>query len=137
MPIEFACTHCNKQVRVPDGSEGKKCKCPECQTILNVPTVEIETIEMKLEVPCPRCEFFLLCDPALEGTRGLCPNCKLIFMISPPGVTDNVKPEPTIQMTFAFQCPHCKQLFEGKRGMEGRNGKCIHCKQVFEITVLR
>ena len=36
-------------------------------------------------------------------------------------------------MTFAFQCPHCRQLFEGKPGMEGRNGKCIHCHQVFEI----
>jgi len=133
MPIEFACSSCSKQVRVPDGSEGKKCKCPECQTILNVPKAETEAIEIKLEVPCPRCDFILVCDPSLEGTRGLCPNCKLIFTIEPQGLSENAVQESSLQMTFAFQCPHCKQLFEGKPGMEGRNGKCIHCKNVFEI----
>ena len=136
MPIEFACTHCAKQVRVPDGSEGKRCKCPECQSILNVPNLEVETFDIKLEVPCPRCDFILVCDPALEGTRGLCPNCKLIFTISPPGTVEDVKSKSNIQRTFAFQCPHCKQLFEGKPGMEGRNGKCIHCNRVFEIRKL-
>jgi len=133
MPIEFACTNCTRQVRVPDGSEGKKCKCPECQTILNVPKIEIATIEIKLEVPCPRCDFVLVCDPSLEGTRGLCPNCKFIFTIAPPGETPTLQPEASPQMTFAFQCPNCQQLFEGKPGMEGRKGKCIHCKEVFEI----
>ncbi len=133
MPIEFACSSCSKQVRVPDGSEGKKCKCPECQTILNVPNAEAEAIEIKLEVPCPRCDFVLVCDPSLEGTRGLCPNCKLIFTIEPQGSSENAVQDSNLQMTFAFQCPHCKQLFEGKPGMEGRNGKCIHCKNVFEI----
>lgn len=133
MPIEFACSSCSKQVRVPDGSEGKKCKCPECQTILSVPKAETEAIEIKLEVPCPRCDFVLVCDPSLEGTRGLCPNCKLIFTIEPPGSNVSAEQVSNLQITFAFQCPHCKQLFEGKPGMEGRNGKCIHCKNVFEI----
>ena len=133
MPIEFPCTNCAKQVRVPDGSEGKRCKCPECQTILSVPELVVETFDIKLEVPCPRCEFILVCDPALEGTRGLCPNCRLIFTITPLGTAEDVQPEANIQLTFAFQCPHCKQLFEGKPGMEGRNGKCIHCNEVFEI----
>ncbi len=133
MPIDFACTNCAKQVRVPDGSEGKKCKCPECQTILNVPEIKIESFEIKLEVPCPRCAFVLLCDPNLEGTRGLCPNCQLIFTITPTGNSKNTEPVSSMQATFAFQCPHCKQLFEGKPGMEGRKGKCIHCKEVFEI----
>lgn len=133
MPIEFACTNCTRQVRVPDGSEGKKCKCPECQTILTIPKIQETVIEIKLEVPCPRCDFVLVCDPTLEGTRGLCPNCKFIFTIAPTGTIENSSPASSLQMTFAFQCPHCKQLFEGKPGMEGRNGKCIHCKQVFEI----
>jgi hypothetical protein len=133
MPIEFQCTHCSRQVRVPDGSEGKKCKCPECQNILTVPEIEVEAIEIKLEVPCPRCNFVLVCDPSLEGTRGLCPNCKFIFTIAPPGSTTALEAETSLQLTFAFQCPHCRQLFEGKPGMEGRKGKCIHCKEVFEI----
>jgi hypothetical protein len=98
-----------------------------------VPEIELAEIDIKLEVPCPRCEFVLLCDPALEGTRGLCPNCKFIFTINPPGEEGMLEPEASLQMTFAFQCPHCKQLFEGKPGMEGRKGKCIHCQEVFEI----
>ncbi len=118
---------------MPDGSEGKKCKCPGCQTTLSIPCIEIETIESKLEVPCPGCDFVLVCDPALKGTRGLCPNCKLIFTIAPLGATMDGELEPNPPLTFAFQCPHCKQLFEGKSGMEGRNGKCIHCNEVFEI----
>lgn len=37
MPIEFPCTACNKLLRVPDGSVGKKAKCPSCQTVLEIP----------------------------------------------------------------------------------------------------
>jgi hypothetical protein len=133
MPIEFTCTNCSKKMRVPDGSEGKKCKCPGCQCTLNVPKLQIETVEIKLEIPCPRCDFILVCSPELEGTRGLCPNCKFIFTIAPPGTSVDAVPLADLHSTFAFQCPHCKQLFEGKSGMEGRKGKCIHCKEVFEI----
>lgn len=38
MPIEFHCQKCNKLLRVPDGSAGKKAQCPSCQTILEIPT---------------------------------------------------------------------------------------------------
>ena len=131
MPIEFECTSCSKKVRVPDGSEGRKCRCPSCQTLLIVPEAEVESVDIKLEVPCPRCEHILICAPELEGTRGLCRNCNFIFTIGPPGTIEPIA--VTSADTFAFQCPHCLQLFEGKSGMEGRKGKCIHCKEVFEI----
>jgi hypothetical protein len=162
MPIEFACSQCTKTVRVPNGSEGKKCKCPQCQTILNIPHdepfVQVELldqdepeaideptetdeseqdelldIEIKLEVPCPRCQHVLVCNPELEGTRGLCPSCKHIFTIIPAGSETHEEPN-VLHLTFPFQCPHCKQLFEGKPGMLGRKGKCISCHQVFEIV---
>lgn len=135
MPIEFACTNCAKTVRVPDGSEGKKCKCPECQEILLVPDatpLDLD-IEIKLEIPCPRCEHVLVCDPSLEGTRGLCPSCKHIFTIAAVKEEESEDESNILHLTFPFQCPHCKQLFEGKPGMEGKKGKCINCKQVFEI----
>ena len=38
MPIEFHCQKCNKLLRVPDGSAGKKAQCPSCQTILEIPS---------------------------------------------------------------------------------------------------
>ncbi len=136
MPIEFDCYSCSKKVRVPDGSEGKKCKCPGCQTVLDVPKAEISPVASKLQIPCPSCDFVLVCNSELEGTRGLCPNCKTIFTIAASGSHSNASQQTELDTIFAFQCPHCQQLFEGKSGMEGRNGKCIHCSQVFEIKKL-
>lgn len=40
MPIEFRCTSCSKLLRTPDESAGKKAKCPECGTIVDVPREE-------------------------------------------------------------------------------------------------
>jgi hypothetical protein len=37
MPIEFRCTGCQQQLRVPDESAGKNAKCPKCGAILVVP----------------------------------------------------------------------------------------------------
>lgn len=37
MPIDFPCSSCHQTVRVPDGTEGKKTKCPKCQQIQVIP----------------------------------------------------------------------------------------------------
>ncbi|MBA2113160.1 hypothetical protein [Bremerella alba] len=37
MSIDFPCSHCQKTVRVPDGTEGKKTKCPSCQQVQVIP----------------------------------------------------------------------------------------------------
>lgn len=37
MPIEFNCSDCQKLLKVPDESAGKKARCPECQSIQVVP----------------------------------------------------------------------------------------------------
>jgi phage FluMu protein Com len=37
MPIEFRCTHCDRLLRTPDGTEGKEAKCPQCGTLSKVP----------------------------------------------------------------------------------------------------
>lgn len=38
MPIEFQCLNCQKRLRVPDTSIGKKARCPDCGTIQEVPS---------------------------------------------------------------------------------------------------
>jgi predicted Zn finger-like uncharacterized protein len=38
MPIQLACPSCAKQFRVADEHAGKKVKCPNCQTIFQVPS---------------------------------------------------------------------------------------------------
>jgi len=37
MSIDFPCSNCQKTVRVPDGTEGKKTKCPKCQQVQVIP----------------------------------------------------------------------------------------------------
>jgi hypothetical protein len=37
MPIEFHCSQCDKLLRVPDESAGKKSKCPHCGAISDIP----------------------------------------------------------------------------------------------------
>lgn len=37
MPIEFACQVCKQQIRVPDGNEGKRTKCPHCSAVQPIP----------------------------------------------------------------------------------------------------
>ena len=53
MAIEFKCQGCEKKLRVPDEFAGRKAKCPNCQTILQVPAnSQSETVE-PLEVQPP------------------------------------------------------------------------------------
>jgi hypothetical protein len=37
MPIEFHCAACNKMLRVPDETAGKKAKCPNCGAVMPIP----------------------------------------------------------------------------------------------------
>src|SRR5687768_7567571 len=38
MPIEFRCTSCQQNLRVPDATSGRNAKCPKCGAILVVPS---------------------------------------------------------------------------------------------------
>lgn len=65
MAIEFRCTQCNKLLRTGDDTAGKRVKCPDCGTISEIPTPEIdlpiapppELPEGKRATPDPRSEF--------------------------------------------------------------------------------
>lgn len=37
MSIDFSCSSCRRTIRVPDGTEGKKTKCPQCQQVQVIP----------------------------------------------------------------------------------------------------
>ena len=41
MTIEFLCDTCGTRLRVPDGSNGKRTKCPQCETILTIPATGV------------------------------------------------------------------------------------------------
>ncbi|MBI1249727.1 hypothetical protein GC197_18025 [bacterium] len=46
MPIDFDCAVCKHRIRVPDGAEGKRTKCPKCNAIQPVPS---ESDELRLK----------------------------------------------------------------------------------------
>lgn len=133
MSIEFHCPQCSQLLRVPEGSQGKKCECPGCQSLLTIPspTPPPSAADVMLEVPCPKCSHILVCDASLQGTRGMCKNCKHIFTIGKSSKA------PASQEGFAFSCPFCSALFEGNPEMEYRKGKCTSCQQVFIIERMK
>lgn len=44
MTIEFRCTQCDKLLRTPAGTEGKKAKCPQCGNVLDIPNLAAAAI---------------------------------------------------------------------------------------------
>lgn len=134
MSIEFACEECGSLLRVPDGTSGKRSRCPTCRHEQEIPWVVAGGQEAvasdKLSIPCPKCEHHLVCSPDLLGTRGQCKKCKHIFTISTEPVSSDSSPPALV-----FHCPKCQQLFEGREEMRGRKGKCHVCKSVFMIEL--
>ena len=45
---EFRCTNCSKLLRTPDESAGKKAKCPQCGTIVGLPTAADQPLQQDL-----------------------------------------------------------------------------------------
>ncbi|MCC6510505.1 MAG: hypothetical protein IT423_15495 [Pirellulaceae bacterium] len=153
MPIEFACEECQAVLRVPDGSSGKRSRCPACQHEQQIPymvSAAIESAESpselaggasgssaagsedgsQLSIPCPKCRHHLVCSPELLGTRGQCKQCAHIFTIATePTAVDDRAP------SLVFHCPECQQLFEGREEMRSRKGKCHVCQAVFFIEL--
>ena len=52
MPIEFRCRQCGKLLRTGDDTAGRQAKCPECGTVMTVPTAE--TGGTLIPTPSPR-----------------------------------------------------------------------------------
>jgi phage FluMu protein Com len=45
MSLEFKCSQCGKLLRVPDGSAGRKAKCPNCGAVVEVPAARLPLAE--------------------------------------------------------------------------------------------
>lgn len=45
MPIEFTCTHCNKQIKLPDVTAGLQGECPHCQSEFVAPQPNLPSFE--------------------------------------------------------------------------------------------
>lgn len=43
MPIQFRCNRCLEEIGVPDGTAGKKTRCPHCQQVQEIPAPQTST----------------------------------------------------------------------------------------------
>jgi len=103
MAIEFHCPNCNRLMRTPDQTAGKKGKCPGCGAITDIPgpdrraqpgegaTTASGTGKTpagsggkpsdKIEFPCSHCGAAVRTAASLAGKKGKCPTCGGIFTI--------------------------------------------------------
>ena len=60
MPLSVVCSQCGKTLRATDAMAGKRARCPNCKTLVQIPAVETEpepadeTYTLSQEVPPPR-----------------------------------------------------------------------------------
>ncbi|GIX03956.1 MAG: hypothetical protein KatS3mg113_0962 [Planctomycetaceae bacterium] len=53
MPIKVRCQGCDKTLVAPDQAQGKGIKCPQCGTVVKVPSANAETAKPHQEKPIP------------------------------------------------------------------------------------
>ncbi len=124
MPIEFPCSKCARQLRAPDGSTGKLCRCPACGTHSTIPEAAshqpskpLPPDSARVRIACPQCKHELECDRQLIGSKGQCRKCQHVFLIS-----DKPSAAKSVSLDMTFTCPRCGQLFEGKEEMRVGRG---------------
>ena len=61
MPIQFSCSQCQKMMKAPDGTEGKKARCPACSAITQIPAVAaaaaVPVAQAARPTPAPAMDF--------------------------------------------------------------------------------
>ena len=59
MPIQFSCSQCQKMMKAPDGTEGKKARCPACSAITQIPAAAaaVPVAQAVRPTPAPAMDF--------------------------------------------------------------------------------
>ncbi len=92
--VEFDCPSCNKLVRTPAGSQGKKGKCPHCGLVLRIPSSSSPSPARQpvskpattspdgdIQFSCPSCGEDVRTPGQTAGKKGRCPHCTSILAI--------------------------------------------------------
>lgn len=94
MPIEFACSGCQKVLRVPDDAAGKNAKCPQCGAVVPVPAASATFPTFNID---PAGSFPPAPPPPQSTTPGQNP-----FGAYVPPVTDNPFQAPAMDVGSPF-----------------------------------
>lgn len=98
MPIRFQCAVCKHGIKVPDGAEGKRTRCPKCQALQQVPGAEED--EFRLKEPLDP-------DPPRKRPE---PKPAPIPLASPEALEEWDEPEPN----EFFADPNAPELIEAR-----------------------
>ncbi len=102
MVIKFKCPKGHK-LSCPDDRVGRRGKCPECQTLFEVPKPtageegagsKVYASEQIIEFYCPN-EHYLTAPARLTGKRGQCPHCGATFRVPQLEGEDGAPKAPT------------------------------------------
>lgn len=111
MPIEFSCPTCFQLVRTPEGTAGKKGKCPHCGAVVQIP-------------------WSTPGGPAADTSAPWAPS--QTPPVSAPQPSPHQSPRPS-SGTIDFHCAACGALVRAPAGMAGKRGKCGQCQGVVQI----
>lgn len=77
--IKFRCSKCNKKIRTPDNTAGKRGKCPQCGQVMRVPRTREETVRDNravIKFRCPNCNQRIGVAENYAGKRVRCAKCR-------------------------------------------------------------
>lgn len=117
MPIEFNCQVCHQRLRTPDGSEGRQCQCPDCGTLVNVPTTATTS---------PTKSAAASSEPAGSIKPVLTP------VGTSPAIQNPANRSPT--NTLTIPCPRCRFELVCSPSLLGTKGQCRNCQHIFTIA---
>jgi len=112
--IYFKCHGCQKQLVVDSAGAGQAIACPQCNSVLTIPTQYVPHT-------CPSCLKTVPVDPALRGTRLRCPHCNK--SIIPPLLMQQK------QVMFML-CHHCEKRIQAPMIKMGESLFCPQCQQL-------
>lgn len=158
MPIEFNCPHCGRLMRTPDGSAGKKGRCPDCGGIAPIPSQSTASGTAgtgpaaagsagagSIDFACTQCGHAVRVPAAHAGKKGKCPHCQAINSIpmsSTLGASGKFRttggttqPAAASGGALTFPCPQCQRQVKTPAAAAGKKGKCPHCAAVIQIPL--
>lgn len=107
-PIQFVCGSCHKTLRVPAANAGKKGKCPNCGTVMTIPTQapvaklpsqakwkggpQPAAAATPIQFTCPGCQKSVRVNASAAGQQGQCPHCRTVVKIP---LKTAAQPRPT------------------------------------------
>ena len=115
MPIQFSCSQCQKKMKAPDGTEGKKARCPACSAITRIPTTAVAAAA----VPVAQ-----VARPTPVATKTAAP---------PPPVDDNPFAAPTTADFSGAPASRDRQAREGAPSWDVRPSIGSFFKTPFEV----